>query len=200
MCGRFENKMKSKDIIEYLRGYLEIIDECSQIEFKRTNIAPSLQIQTIIKENDTLYLRPTTWGIEFGKKSPFIINTRAETIRSKSNWRKAAIQNRSLVPMTAFYEWKQDEKDKKKTPYRISLPGNDLFLVPAITLKIDNEYCTSLITTEPNKSMSTIHNRMPVIMLKYTIGGYFNLDESVLLDQLHPLNNDVVMDAEKNSN
>ena len=65
--------------------------------------------------------------------------------------------------MSAFYEWKKD--GTRKIPYRIFLPDQEIFYVPAV-YHIDKEknIFTSLITTAPNEFIKQIHHRMPVIL------------------------------------
>ena len=72
-------------------------------------------------------------------------------------------KNRLLVPMSAFYEWKKE--GSRKIPYRIFLPDEEIFFVPALySYNKEKEISTSLITTTPNKFIRPIHHRMPVIL------------------------------------
>ncbi len=84
-------------------------------------------------------------------------------------------KNRLLVPMSAFYEWKKE--GTKKIPYRIFLPDDEIFFVPALySYNKEKGLSTSLITTTPNKFIKTIHHRMPVI-LKIKDGLNYLLDD-----------------------
>ncbi|MBC8457815.1 MAG: SOS response-associated peptidase, partial [Deltaproteobacteria bacterium] len=72
-----------------------------------------------------------------------------------------------MVPADGFYEWK---KNTTKTPYRIVLKSGAPFAMAGIWEKWvsgDGEiiHSFSIITTEPNELMASIHNRMPVILL-----------------------------------
>ena len=65
--------------------------------------------------------------------------------------------------MSAFYEWKKE--GTKKIPYRIFLPDEEIFFVPALSyIDKDKNTFTSLITTTPNDFIKQIHHRMPVIL------------------------------------
>ena len=101
-----------------------------------------------------------------------MINARSESVPEKPAFRAAFKRRRCLVPASGFYEWKQVTKGKE--PYYFSpaysLPGGaDVFgfagLWETWTGPDGGELqsCT-IITTDANDVMSTIHNRMPVIL------------------------------------
>jgi len=59
--------------------------------------------------------------------------------------------------MSAFYEWKKERT--MKIPYRIFLPNEEIFFVPALySCSKDKIISTSLIKTIPNKFMQPIHH------------------------------------------
>ncbi len=168
MCGRFENTPSIQTlIIELQKQGIELqldpkLNLDLNLELKTENIAPTNKIFSINYSNENYILNRTRWGIKFSDQSPLIFNSRIETIKEKKYWMTLFTKNRSLVPMSAFYEWKKE--GTKKIPYRIFLPDEKLFFVPALNF-IDKEknIFTSLITTTPNKFMQPIHHRMPVI-------------------------------------
>ena len=166
MCGRFESRPSIQSLVRALKKQnidLELEPNLELVPTKSTNIAPTNKILSIT-HNDNIYkLSQTTWGIKFSTRSPLIFNSRIETIKEKKFWLSLFDKNRLLVPMSAFYEWKKE--GTKKIPYRIFLPDEELFFVPALSHidKEKNTY-TSLITTTPNDFIKPIHNRMPVIL------------------------------------
>jgi len=79
-----------------------------------------------------------------------------------------------------FYEWKDDEKKGSKTPYRFVLKSREPFAFAGlwdIWKKPGGDMLLSftIITTEANDLIHTIHNRMPVILSEK--------DEDIWLDQ-----------------
>ena len=77
--------------------------------------------------------------------------------------------------MSAFFEWKKEPT--RKIPYRIFLPDEEIFFVPALNfIDKDKNVFTSLITTTPNKFIKPIHHRMPVI-LRIKEGINFLIDD-----------------------
>jgi putative SOS response-associated peptidase YedK len=74
-----------------------------------------------------------------------------------------------VVPARGFYEWKTE--NGKKQPYYITPKQGDFFSFAGLWDEWhDSEgveiLSYSIITTSPNKEMSEIHNRMPVILDK----------------------------------
>jgi putative SOS response-associated peptidase YedK len=73
------------------------------------------------------------------------------------------------VPADGFYEWKKIEGQKRKQPYYIHMHDRRPFAFAGLWehwegadgSEIDS--CT-IITTEPNELMQSLHNRMPVIL------------------------------------
>jgi putative SOS response-associated peptidase YedK len=91
-----------------------------------------------------------------------LINARAETVRS------ALKERRCLIPASAFYEWAEGNRIGKQ-PYCIRLHDEKLFAFAGMWERWQRpqaeaiEFCT-LLTTEANKLIRTIHHRMPVIL------------------------------------
>ena len=99
-----------------------------------------------------------------------MINARGETIDEKPSFRGPFKKRRCLIPADGFYEWALIPGEKMKQPYFIRMKNKDLFAFaglweewedPAGGKKI--ETCT-IITTEANKLLARIHDRMPVII------------------------------------
>jgi putative SOS response-associated peptidase YedK len=65
-----------------------------------------------------------------------------------------------LIPATGFYEW------VAKTPMHIQLADGGLFAFAGLWLAgpRDGLPSATILTTQPNDLVSTIHNRMPVIL------------------------------------
>ena len=77
-------------------------------------------------------------------------------------------KSRCLAVADGFYEWRKD--GQQKTPMRIVLKSQEPFAFAGLWGSWTNKEtgdtirsCT-IITTEPNELLATIHNRMPVIL------------------------------------
>jgi putative SOS response-associated peptidase YedK len=163
MCGRFENKRINKDVVD-LFNQADLNIEIDKVidNSGREDIRPTHKISSILMKNGNYFLTKIKWGIKYSEKSPLIFNSRIETIKEKKFWNSLFDRNRCIIPMTGFYEWKVQGTNKVK--YRIFLPDHEIFFVPALyQLDKEKNICASLITTIPNKFISQIHHRMPVI-------------------------------------
>ena len=97
-----------------------------------------------------------------------MINARGETVSSKPAFRSAFKKKRCLVISDGFYEWKKEGGEKQ--PYHITLADGAPFCMAGLWERWKNpetdekvETCT-IITTEANEFMSSLHDRMPVIL------------------------------------
>jgi putative SOS response-associated peptidase YedK len=112
-----------------------------------------------------------------------MINARAETVATSPAFRSPFKKQRCLVPANGFYEWKK--LGNIKEPHYIKPVTDDLFVMAGLyDIWKDAEghetYSYTIITTEPNDLMKSIHNRMPVILNRN--------DEDTWLDLETPYN------------
>jgi putative SOS response-associated peptidase YedK len=196
MCGRFENNVSPYPIVEQLKfHYPDIEFELDEENTRKVNISPTNKILTLTNSDQKYKITPMVWGIKFSEDSPLLFNSRIETIKEKKYWTNLFNKNRCLVPMTAFYEWKKE--GARKVPYKIFLQEEKLFFVPALYLKKEEQYFTSLITTVPNAFIKKVHHRMPVIFKIQEALSYFSNDEETNLNKCIPLNDKIKMGMER---
>jgi len=165
MCGRFSLTANEAELnlrFELAGGEAPYVP--------RYNGAPTQQLAVITGENPhkLSYYRwglipPWAKDISIGNK---MINARAETITEKASFRSPLFSRRCLVPSDGFYEWQQVTN---KQPYRIFVKRNEIFAMAGIwerwkSPEGNDIHSFSIITTEANDFMKSIHNRMPVIL------------------------------------
>jgi putative SOS response-associated peptidase YedK len=138
----------------------------------RYNISPTQQVAVIRKIQEGRALSLMKWGLvpawsKDPKKGPPLINARSESIATKPSFRDAFRKRRCLIPADGFYEWKATGT-KVKQPYHIRFEDGRPFAFAGLwehwgegENAIDS--CT-IITTEANDQMRTLHERMPVIL------------------------------------
>ena len=97
------------------------------------------------------------WGLEAKWDGRPLINARAETLSEKAAFRPL-LENRCLVPMTAYFEWRQ--ADGRKLKNRISVNKGDLAAFAGLT---DGRAFT-IVTCAPAPAIAHVHDRMPVIL------------------------------------
>ena len=128
----------------------------------RFNIAPTQEILTIVQRDDGgRAVQAATWGLVpfwMRDKPKPVINSRAETVGKSPMFRGTS---RCLIPANGFYEWLD-----KQTPMHIGLKDGGLFAFAGLWLpgKRDGLPTATILTTQPNELVTTIHNRMPVIL------------------------------------
>jgi putative SOS response-associated peptidase YedK len=138
------------------------------------NISPTQSAPVIVNRGDKPTLEIMKWGfVPKGAKDTNSVfryktfNAKSEGIFSKSSYSEAIRHSRCLVPANGFYEWQQSASGKK--PYYIHPNDQELFALAGIysswTDPAGKEWGTySIVTTEANKEMGSIHDRMPVIL------------------------------------
>ncbi|HET9850467.1 MAG TPA: SOS response-associated peptidase [Candidatus Saccharimonadales bacterium] len=145
--------------------------------FKSYNIRPS-QMAPVIFVNDKgqTVLEEMKWGLipSWWKEDPKIsyklFNARDDKVFTSGMWR-SVYRKRALVPASGYYEWTKPPKGEEKQKYYYTLKQQELFSFAGFydvwKDAGDRDWKTyTIITTEPNKEASKVHNRMPVILHK----------------------------------
>jgi putative SOS response-associated peptidase YedK len=168
MCGRFAFYSPSE-----ATAALFGVSGALPVE-ARYNIAPTQFVAAIRNgEDNNPELAMLRWGlVPFWAKDPSIgnrmINARAETVAEKPAFRAAYRHRRCLVLADGFYEWHRE--GSVKTPYYISSADGQPFAFAALWENWNSKdtdesvQSTTLITTEANDFMASLHHRMPVVL------------------------------------
>lgn len=163
MCGRYVLEDWS-DEIAALFG----VENAHEKEFSNWNTAPTQVMPVIAEVDGKRAIEPMKWGlVPMWSKEPQLkyatFNARAEDLFEKPTWRGPARHHRCLIPASGFYEWKRSGGDKQ--PMFIHPKDQKYFAFAGVFDEWHGELLTySIVTTTPNKEMSEIHNRMPVIL------------------------------------
>jgi len=166
MCGRYTLTKPKKSIESHFQAALP------KGEYReRYNIAPTQVMPVVVSAHDERAFEAMRWGLipswakDLKTQSP-LINARAETIQEKPSFRSSFKKRRCLVPADGFYEW--TKRDSGKVPYRIYLEGEGIFAFAGIWSEWGKEdellRSFSIITTEANSALKSLHDRMPVIL------------------------------------
>ena len=167
MCGRYVLHSPPDRIREKFQ-----LGSCPDL-LARYNIAPGQNIATIACSRDgRRKLAELHWGLvpawaRDPKMANRMINARAETVAEKPAYRSPLRIRRCLVPANGFYEWKTAADGKQ--PCFIRPQDQDLFAIAGLWDHWKGKDGTvinsvTLITTAANLEMSSIHERMPVIL------------------------------------
>ncbi|MCL7454392.1 MAG: SOS response-associated peptidase [Anaerolineae bacterium] len=168
MCGRFTLTTPDQDLAVQFN-----LPEIPDLK-PRYNIAPTQPVAVVRlpAEGSSRELALVHWGlIPFWADDPKIgarmINARAETAADKPAFRAAFRRRRCLVPADGFYEWQKQNGPKQ--PYYIHMADGTPFAFAGLWERWQGpddtviDSCT-LLTTEPNDLIRSLHNRMPVIL------------------------------------
>jgi len=168
MCGRYSLTTP----VESLRRLFEF-PELPNLA-PRYNVAPTQEAPVVRRGDDgDSHLALLRWGLipSWAKDRTIasrLINARAETVATTNAFRAAFKSRRCLVLADGFYEWRT-EGDRRQ-PHRIVRADGGAFAMAGLWEswrdKAGDTVLESftIITTEANALVKTIHARMPVIL------------------------------------
>lgn len=175
MCYNVQQKTKLRELTERFNAQFEMPSLYKPKEFVSGFDFPLLPV---LKSDSPETFKFLNWGLipHWAKNEDIrknTLNAKLETIGEVASF-KDIIDQRCILPVTGFYEWKWlDSKGKRKEKYHIGLENQSVFglagLYSSWTNPKNGEIIDSfsLLTTEANEIMAEIHNikkRMPLIM------------------------------------
>ena len=166
MCGRFMFEPKKNPEINRIyelatsNGYQPKIGE----------VFPSDQTALVIPGQDQVQVVAMKWGFPGFKQGQLIINARSETVNDKKMFAKSFLTRRCVYPTSGFFEW---SKDKDKYWFNYGDDPEPLYIGGFYNI-FDGTPQSILLTTAPNQSVASIHDRMPLILKKDQIKPWLN--------------------------
>lgn len=181
------------------------VDEDSDDAQARYNVAPTQPLTVVLQRSDEgRVVEQHRWGLipsfsKSAKGGARMINARAETVATSGAFRSSFKKRRCIVPSDGFYEWQRTGGPKQ--PYFLH-PPQDAVLAMAGLWAVWKDPETGLwvpsaavITTEANRMMSTIHDRMPVLLPRTAWDDWLDTgvnDPEYLQSLLQPAPDDVL--------
>lgn len=203
MCGRFVSTQSPQQ----LASFFDAVVDTEPLPVSH-NVAPTNEVYAVVAEHDERHLEAFRWGLvpSWAKDvriGSSMINARAETVAEKPAFKGLFRKHRLLVPMDGFYEWKAgdavDAKGKpRKTPMFIHRANGEPLAAaglwatwrePGSTPDAPWLHTCTVITTEANRLMSSVHDRMPVFLERQHWDTWLDrtiTDPGVLLPLLRP--------------
>jgi putative SOS response-associated peptidase YedK len=168
MCGRFTQQRPASELAEIFAAEPLVEDPGP-----RFNVAPTDEALVVVQRDDRRAITAYHWGLiphwaDSAKVGSRMFNARAETLTSSPAFRDALRRKRCLVPVESFYEWRREGTVRQ--PYTIGrADGMPLVLAGLWSGWRDPDRdqvrrTFTIITTSPNETMASIHNRMPVML------------------------------------
>lgn len=191
MCGRLVINLSLETITE-IHGIIQKIDRDLNPQY---NVAPTQDIPIVRQDTDGVRtLSFVHWGLipSWAKDTSIgsrMINARAETVAEKPAFRAAFKHRRCLIPVSGYYEW-QLLPDGRKQPYYIHPNSNTPLNFAGLweqwqSPEGENIQSCSIITTAATSTLSSIHERMPVVLTQSAYDIW--LDNSTPREELSKL-------------
>jgi putative SOS response-associated peptidase YedK len=179
MCGRYVIT-SAPEAIRALFRYQE------QPNFPpRYNVAPTQPIPIVRLTEGRRQFALVRWGllpswVKDPKKFTLLINARGESVIDKPAFRAAMKRRRCLIPADGFYEWKA--AGPRKQPYFVRLKSGQPMAFAGLwecwTGPDGEELETAaIVTTDANRALGHIHERMPVILAPEAFDLWLNCAE-----------------------
>jgi len=163
VCGRYTLRARLNRILEEFACEVQ----AGLVVEPRFNIAPTQDV-LIVQDGR---LQTARWGLvpswaDDPKIGNRMINARSDGVADKPAFRRAFKKSRCLVVADGFYEWRPGAD--KKQPYFIRLRDDRPFAFAGLSESWgrgeETLRSTTIITTDANRLMAPLHDRMPVIL------------------------------------
>ncbi|MCH7698559.1 MAG: SOS response-associated peptidase [Chloroflexi bacterium] len=185
MCGRFT--LTRQEAIE-LADELGVPVESLADYRPRYNIAPTDQHWVVRKKYEDREVLPALWGLinswaKDRKRAAAQINARVETLDTRSAFKEAFRKRRCLVPADGFFEWIGPKSARR--PIWFHNPDGRLLMFAGLYEYWQPEpdiweRTFTIVTTDANKTVAEVHDRMPVILTGEQAEAWMYQDETDL--------------------
>ena len=169
MCGR----VVASSAREYYGSAFDVTETVGDELPPSYNVAPQAFVYAIVDTETSRRLGVMQWGLVPSwaadpDSGPRPINARAETLLDKPQFAGALERRRCVLPVDGFYEWEK-LPDGRRQPYFISATaGGPLALAGLwdrwVAPDGDPLVTCTIVTTDANRPMSDLHDRMPAIL------------------------------------
>ncbi len=191
MCGRFTlTRQEAIEVAEELGVPVESLPNYQP----RYNIAPTNQHWIVRTKYEDREVLPALWGLinswaKDRKRAAAQINARVETLDTRSAFKEAFRKRRCLVPADGFFEWTGPKNARRPIWFHNQDGGLLLFagLYEYWQPEPDVwERTFTIVTTDANKTVADVHDRMPVLLTGEQAEAWMYQDETDL-DKLRKL-------------
>jgi len=188
MCGRFAQSIPLSKLNK-IDLYDEMTGTCPEVY----NLSPTQDAFTVSISAGKRIFKPMKWGLipswtKPDKAGSGLINARFESLTEKPSFRNSYKYRRCIIPVTGFFEWQKD--GRQKIPYFICRgKDSDGEFNPMLLCGLYDSWISpdgqvvetfTIITTEASGGMKSIHDRMPLILDRQNVmlwlGNDYNHD------------------------
>ncbi|MGL5434729.1 MAG: SOS response-associated peptidase [Lachnospiraceae bacterium] len=156
MCGRYYVDDETARAIERL-----VTEVDKQLRQKRLgmDIRPTDPAPILEQDGGSLRMSWQRWGFPGYDGKQVIFNARAESVLDKRMFQAGIRHHRIVVPATWFYEW---NRNKEKVTFLRQ--DSSVLYMAGFCSPFEDGHRFVILTTRANESMSTTHDRMPLIL------------------------------------
>ena len=174
MCGRY--------YLEISKENMSFVSNIDSYEFKTNyNISPQSIVPAIINNE----LINTKWGyfpswLKEQDNSRPLFNSRYESLLEKKTFTSAFRNNRCLIPLSGWYEWRT-ENDIRQPYFFYNKENLQIYTAGLFWKRSNGDIETSIITREAVPPLDNIHNRSPLILNNFQIESWLSDKEVDLI-------------------
>jgi putative SOS response-associated peptidase YedK len=198
MCGRMTQQTSPSEIARIFDADDRLEEDTAVLE-PRFNVAPTDPLTVVLERGDEgRVVEQHRWGLvpSFAtslKEGAKRINARAETVASSPAFRASFRARRCIVPSDGFYEWRR--AGSVRQPFLLHPPTGAVMAMAGLWAVWKDPATGSwvpsaaVITTEANRRVATVHDRMPVLLPREVWDDWLDRtvdDEAYLLSLLVP--------------
>lgn len=155
MCGRY---FVDDEMWREIKKICKQIDD-SKLKVKCGDVRPT-DMAVVLMGMGEMCLEQMQWGFTSKYQEGLLINARAETVLSKPSFRDSVRHCRCVIPAAGFYEW-----NKEKEQVSFTMPQSRILYMAGIWQPTAKEKQFTILTTSPNTSVSSVHDRMPLVLM-----------------------------------
>jgi len=205
MCGRFAAAIAPGRLVRFF----DAIDWEQEQEDRwrpNYNVAPTQMVLVVRERGGQRTLDALRWGLvppwaddlSIGTR---MINARSETVTEKRSYSRPFATRRCLVPIDGFYEWQAPERSGPKQPHYVFRGDGEPLAVPGLWESWsgpghDSVETFTLLTCAANRTVASIHHRMPVVLSRDRWATWLDPDEhdtDLLSSFLEPAADDLLV-------
>lgn len=187
MCNQFHSPAL-QELRNYLINYLKLPLTKTQLDPNLFNAMafPQSKVAVLLYAQNKLQLRAKKWGYPALKGNNVIFNARIERFYdgTESMWDESFAKRRCIILTDQFFESGRQYyqlANGKKYKQRFALQNTNSKLTMIAGIYEDDHF--ALVTTKPNKTMSKIHDRMPLILEENELRHYLFQNFTDLIDR-----------------
>jgi putative SOS response-associated peptidase YedK len=196
VCGRFAQPRSPEELARIFRAR-----PVAELDGPQFNVAPTDPVAAVVEHHAERVIDRFGWGLvpffaDGPRNAARLINARSETVESSPAFRDAFRRHRCIVPADAFYEWRRHRdpasgRVRRSEPFAIRRrDGGPLAFAGLWAAWRDPQtaarlYTCTILTTEPNELVRTVHDRMPVVLDAADWDAWLSEDSSAI--DLRPL-------------